>query len=281
MPRVPATPEARTLNTVATGQLVAAIFLEYGWLVAILAGFLAGFAVAPSATGRILAGGGFAWAVSLVTFLWRRFNQQYRLTVAEGPDGLHLHGGLVALTAEVIRPGRVQAVRLVEPVLWRPLGWCRLEVDIAGRQRSKGEGAAERRPLRALLPVGKRLLALELVDRLLPDRPQELSRPPRRAIWKSPLRYRALSWGRSEACVATTSGRLRRVTCWVPLEKVQSLRHVQGPVQRRLHLASIHVDTAGRAVHATLRDRDAAEAAGALADLTELARAARRKPALA
>jgi putative membrane protein len=281
MPRVPATPEARTLNTVATGQLVAAIFLEYGWLVAILAGFLAGFAVAPSATGRILAGGGFAWAVSLVTFLWRRFNQQYRLTVAEGPDGLHLHGGLVALTAEVIRPGRVQAVRLVEPVLWRPLGWCRLEVDIAGRQRSKGEGAAERRPLRALLPVGKRLLALELVDRLLPDRPQELSRPPRRAFWKSPLRYRALSWGRSEACVATTSGRLRRVTCWVPLEKVQSLRHVQGPVQRRLHLASIHVDTAGRAVHATLRDRDAAEAAGALADLTELARAARRKPALA
>jgi hypothetical protein len=40
------------------------------------------------------------------------------------------------------------------------------------------------------------------------------------------------------------------------------------------------VDTAGRTVHATLRDRDAAEAQHALADLTHLARVARRKPAL-
>jgi putative membrane protein len=174
----------------------------------------------------------------------------------------------------------VQAVRLVEPMLWRPFGWCRLEVDVAGRQRRKGEGEAQRGQLRTLLPVARRRLALELVDRLLPDRPRELSPPPRRVRWKSPLRYRALSWGRSETCVATTSGRLRRVTSWVPLEKVQSLRHVQGPIQRRLRLASVHVDTAGKAVHATLRDRDAVEAAGALDELTELARAARRRPAL-
>jgi putative membrane protein len=123
---------------------------------------------------------------------------------------------------------------------------------------------------------------MEVVDRLVPDRPREqLSPPPRRVLWKSPLRYRALGWGRSDTCVATTSGRLRRATSWVPLEKVQSLRHVEGPVQRRLRLASVHVDTAGRTVHATLRDRDAAEAAGALAELTLLARAARKKkPAL-
>ena len=114
----------------------------------------------------------------------------------------------------------------------------------------------------------------------LDDRPRELSRPPRRVFWKSPFRYRALSWGRSGTCVATTSGRLRRVTCWVPLEKVQSLRQVQGPVQRRLRLASVHVDTAGRSAHATLRDRDASEASRALGDLTDLARAARRRPAL-
>jgi putative membrane protein len=216
----------------------------------------------------------------MVTFVWRRFNQQYRLTVAEGPDGLHLRGGLVALTAEVIRPGRVQALRLVEPLLWRPFGWCRVEVDIAGRQKRKGEGEAQRGQLHVLVPVGTRALGMELVDRLLPDRPRELSRPPRRAFWKSPFRYPALSWGRSDTCVATTSGRLRRVTCWVPLEKVQSLRQVQGPVQRRLRLASVHVDTAGRSAHATLRDRDAAEASQALGDLTDLARAARRRPAL-
>jgi putative membrane protein len=276
----PAPQQEHVLAVVPTGPLVASILLENWWLVVIFVGLLVGLVVSPHTVSGLLVGGGFIWALSMATFVWRRFNQQYRLTVAEGPDGLHLRGGLVALTAEVIRPGRVQAVRLVEPLLWRPLGWCRLEVDVAGRQRRKGEGEAQRGQLRALIPVGKRSLGLELVDRLLPDRPRELSRPPRRVFWKSPFRYRALSWGRSDTCVATTSGRLRRVTCWVPLEKVQSLRHVQGPIQRRLRLASVHVDTAGRTVHATLRDRDADEAKGALADLTDLARAARRPPAL-
>ena len=274
-------PEEEILAVVATGPLVASIILENGWLIAILAGLIVGYVLSPGAVASVLGGSGFVWLLSMATFLWRRFNQQYKLTVAEGPDGLHLRGGLIALTAEVIRPGRVQAVRLVEPVLWRPLGWCRLEVDVAGRQRRKGEGEAQRGQLRSLLPVGKRSLAVELVDRLMPDRPRELAPPPRRVLWKSPFRYRALSWGRSETCVATTSGRLRRVASWVPLEKVQSLRHVQGPVQRRLSLASVHVDTAGKAVHATLRDRDAAEAASALAELTDLARAARTSQALA
>ncbi len=272
-------PEEDILATVGTGPLAASIVLESWWLVAILAGLVAGYAVAPDTVARALGGSGFIWAISMATFIWRRFNQQYRLTVAEGPDGLHLRGGLVALTAELIRPGRVQAVRLVEPFLWRPLGWCRVEVDVAGRQRRKGEGEAQRGQLRTLVPVASRRLALELIDRLMPDRPRELSPPPPRVFWKSPLRYRALSWGRSETCVATTSGRLRRVASWVPLEKVQSLRHVQGPLQRRLRLASVHVDTAGKAVHATLRDRDAAEAARALAELTDLARGARRRPA--
>jgi putative membrane protein len=271
----------RVLTTVATGPLVASILLERGWLIVILAGLLSGFVVSPHTAAAVIGGGGFVWAISIVTVLWRRFNQQYRLTVAEGPDGLHLRGGLVALTAEVIRPGRVQAVRLVEPILWRPLGWCRLEADLAGRQRGKGEGEAQRGQLRTLLPVAHRTLALELVDRLVPDRPRDLSPPPRRVRWKSPLRYRVLRWGRNDRYVATVSGRLRRVTCWVPLEKVQSLRQVQGPVQRRLRLASVHVDTAGKAVHATLRDRDSAEASQALGDLTDLARAARKRAAVA
>ena len=208
--------EERVLATVATAPLVVSILLESWWLIAILAALIAGFAASPATGLRISVGGGFIYALSLVTILWRRFNQQYRLTLAEGPDGLHLRGGLVALTAELIRPGRVQALRLVEPALWRPLGWCRLEVDVAGRQRRKGEGEAQRGQLRTLLPVAKRTLALELVDMLVPDRPRELSPPPRRVLWKSPFRYRALSWGRSETCVATTSGRLRRVTSKAP-----------------------------------------------------------------
>jgi len=129
--------------------------------------------------------------------------------------------------------------------------------------------------LRTLLPVGHRDQVELLLDRLVPDRPGEQSPPPPRARLKSPVRYRMLGWAASASCVVTTTGRIRRTTSWVPLEKMQSLRRVQGPVQRRLRLASVHVDTAGRGVHAILRDRDVEEADWAIGRLADLARTAR------
>jgi putative membrane protein len=271
--------EERVLASVPTGRLAASIILsDVGFLaIAILVGLLVTAVEAPAATTEAF-GGSAVWVLAGLTMLWRRFNQEYKLTVAEAPDGLRLRSGLVALTSETIRPGRVQAVRMVEPFVWRRLGWCRLEVDIAGRQRRKGEGEAQRTPLRAVLPVGSRELAEELLARIVPDAPTDRLRPPRRALVKSPLRYRFLSYGRTDSCVVTTTGRIRRVTAWVPLAKVQSFRRVQGPVQRRLGLASIHLDTAGRSVHANLRDRDVQEADSVLDSLVKLARAARRSP---
>ena len=109
----------------------------------------------------------------MATVVWRRFNNAYRLTVADSPDGLRAARGLVALTGETIRPGRVQAVRMVEPLLWRPFGWCRLEVDVAGKQQREGEGAVEGRELRSVLPVGSKAVALEMLERILPGTPVE------------------------------------------------------------------------------------------------------------
>jgi putative membrane protein len=270
-------PEERPLATVPTARLAASILIsDVGMVAELVAIALIATAVLSPAAARGILSGGLVWIVSVGTLVWRRFNQEYRLTVTDTKDGLRVHSGLIALTAETIRPGRVQAVRMVEPLLWRRFGWCRLEVDVAGRQRSKGEGQGQRGRLRTVLPVGSRAMVDVLLDRLVPDRPAIDSPPPRRARWKSPLRYRMLRVGRTATCVGSTSGRLRRVTCWVPLEKAQSFREVQGPVQRRLRLVTVHVDTAGRGVRATLRDRDAAEADSAVAELPELARAARR-----
>jgi len=271
--------DGRTLVAVPTPRLVASILVSDVGIVAeaVLVALLVTAILSPAVAVAVITGGA-AWLIAVATLVWRRFNQEYKLRVTETAGGLHLAGGLVALTAETIRPGRVQAVRMVEPFVWRLIGWCRLEVDLAGRQRSKGEGREASRQLRAVLPVGSRADARPLLDRLLFDAPYELAPAPRRARWKSPLRFRMIAWARTESCVATRSGRLRRVTCWVPVEKVQSFRRVQGPVQRRLQLASVHVDTAGRSVHAVIRDRDAREADKALGDLVELARQARRRP---
>ena len=61
--------------------------------------------------------------------------------------------------------------------------------------------------------------------------------------------------------MVASRGRVCRKTTWVPLEKVQSIRWVQGPVQRQLGLASVRLDVAGKRVTANMEDRSAAEAA--------------------
>jgi putative membrane protein len=60
---------------------------------------------------------------------------------------------------------------------------------------------------------------------------------------------------------------------------VQSIRWVQGPLQRRLGLATVRLDVAGRRVTGDIEDRDAAEARDVLARLPGLARQARAQAA--
>jgi putative membrane protein len=60
----------------------------------------------------------------------------------------------------------------------------------------------------------------------------------------------------------------------VPLARIQSVRVTQGPVQRALALASVHIDTAGT-LRLTGEHRDAAEAYAAAAAMADLSRAAR------
>ena len=270
-------PSEVVLLSVPPGRLLVSIILSRMGLIveAALVALIVVVVVSPTAA-RVVVGVGLAGLLALLAAFWRRLNGEYNLTVAEASDGLRLRAGLLETTAETIPLGRVQAVRMIEPLLWRPMGWCRLEADIAGRQRKKGESRAQSRQLRALLPVGSCEQAHRLLARVIPDPPEDRLPPPTRARLKTPLRYQRLSWGRNETCVVTTTGRVSRTTAWIPLAKVQSLRRVQGPIQQHLGLATIHLDTAGRNIHAALRDRDNTEADRALADLTRLCRQARQ-----
>ncbi len=273
---VPPPPE-RVLLSVPPPRLVASLFLSsFGAALLVLVSVaIVLSAVSPHALAAA-AGASLTYLLSFAVLGYRRFNSGFELTVAEAPDGLRLRSGLVERTEETIPYGRVQAVRLTEPVLWRPWHWCRLEVDVAGKQRKGGENRAEAGQLRALLPVGSKADAGWLLSRILPGAPMATRPAPAAARWKSPLSYHWLSWGGDDRCVVTVSGRVRRVTHWVPLEKVQSIRVVEGPVQRRLKLGTIHLDSAGRGIHASLRDRSDSEISEVLPDLVGLARQARR-----
>ena len=92
-----------------------------------------------------------------------------------------------------------------------------------------------------------------MLAELLGSRPLRRCAPPPAARWKAPLTYHFLGWNGDERYVVASRGRVCRQTTWVPLEKVQSVRWVQGPLQRRLGLATIHLDVAGKRVSARIR----------------------------
>ena len=239
---------------------------------------IAEVAVAVLVPAALAATGGtlVVWLIALGPLVWRRLATQYGFTLAQSPDGIRIRRGLLGTVAETIPRRRIQAVRMVEPLLWRPLGWCRLEVDVAGSPgRDRADGS--RRMRKALLPVGGKDVARELMRTVLGADPPVLQRPPRRARRKAPLSYHFLAAGHDAATAMAVTGRLRKLTTWLPLEKAQSVRLVQGPVQRWLGLATVHVDAAGREVRAEFRDRAGDEARRLVDELAALSRSARRR----
>ncbi|CAL9484706.1 PH domain-containing protein [Streptomyces sp. Tu 3180] len=196
-----------------------------------------------------------------------RFVTEYDWTVGESPDGLRIDHGLLDRAHETVPPGRVQTVRVVEPLLWRRRGWVRVELDVAGSSNS------------LLLPVAPREIAEAVVARVLPGvsvPPREaLTRPPRRARWCVPLWWRGYGLAVTDAVFAARHGLLRRSLALVPHAKVQSVRLVQGPWQRARGVADVHVDT-GANKSVTARLRDAGEAADLLRAQAERSRTGRR-----
>ncbi len=268
-------PDDRELVRVPRGRVAASLLLSAPTVVLVV--YFAALGTASAAGRNGLLGPTLPILIGDVIAIWRRFNRSYHATVAEAPEGLRVRSGLVETIAETIPRGRVQAVQLVEPLLWRPFGWCRLDVDVAGRVRDRNDAGRGKRRLRTLLPVGTRGEAEELLALVVPGAPSPDRRPPRRARWKSPLLYHRLSFAFDTHYAVATGGRLARVASWVPLTKVQSLRRVEGPLQRRLGLATVYLDTAGRHFGASFRDLDAGDSREALHRLTELARLARRR----
>ncbi|MEE1942586.1 PH domain-containing protein [Streptomyces sp. TRM 70361] len=248
---------ARELVRVDTGMLLGSLLLlGSGWAALAAALFF------PLLFGLLL---GSVWpavaiAVPLIGGVWRtsagRFMTEFDWVVAESPDGVRLDHGLLDRAHATVPPGRIQAVRIVEPLLWRRRGWVRVELDVAAGGNEGG----------VLLPVATRETARGVLGRVLPEvDPAEaeaaLAPVPRRARWVVPLWWRGYGHGVTGSVFATRRGLLCRRLEMVPHAKVQSVRMNQGPWERRLGLANVQVDHgANGAVAARLRDADEARA---------------------
>jgi putative membrane protein len=243
----PSPPESAAFR-VSNGRLVMSVLLtvtSVGVLISV-AIFVTLSLLGSAGHAFIAANGGAAlYLLAIGRAAFRRVAAEWDFEAAGAADGLRLRCGLLSKTAETIPYGRIQAVRMVEPLWWRPLGWYRLEIHLAGSARNKSN--EPRRPVqRALLPVGSKEDAVRFLNWVLPDHGVALTRPPKRAMLRAPFSYHFLAAGRNASCAVSVSGRVRRLTEYAPLSKLQSIRSERGPVQRWLRIGSIHLDIAGR-----------------------------------
>jgi putative membrane protein len=190
----------------------------------------------------------------------RRILQDWDFRLARDAGGrLAVRYGLTETRSRIVPLNRVQSVTVTWPLLWRVKHWMHLRLDIAGfaNPESRDGKRSDR-----LLPVGDLPTARALVWDVLPGvdlLALPTFPPPPRARWLHPFALRYFGAGLTNDVFVTRWGLVTREMSLVPYARLQSVRVVQGPIQRVLRLATVYADTAGGR-SGVARDRDLADA---------------------
>lgn len=232
----------RELGRLDLGLLVASLVLSPEAIFTGVAAAAVGITFAVTGTFAV-AGAILPAAIGLAIALGKRLTSYYGFRLTESAAGLHVSRGLTSLSSQTIARIRIQGLVLSEPVLWRPFGWAKLEVSVAGYASSESDRA---QPSSTLMPVAPRAECVALLDHVLASSSVSsvtLTPPPRRARWLAPLSFWTLAFGYDDHLVVSRRGFFVRRLDVVPLARVQSVRVTQGPVEGRLGLADLRVDS--------------------------------------
>lgn len=203
------------------------------------------------------------------------FSMYFGFTIAQGPDGFRLTSGLLQTQTRTVPPGRIQAVDIVEPLLWRRFGWARVRINIAGVGTDEANSQRRETLLTPVAPIDE---VYALLNRVMPDVDFEalMWQPvPRRVRWRSPIQWRQLGVARTTHTFLVRRGQVTRHRIAIPNVRTQSVRLTQGPWERLLTLASMHVDTTPGPVRVTALHRPLDEAVRLLTEQQAAANTAR------
>jgi putative membrane protein len=232
-------------------------------------------------------------ALGLAAGYWNFFNKGYNFTAAISPDGIRLRYGLLDTQAQTLPPGRIQAVKIAQPPLWRPFGWYRMQVNVAGYGTSGN--AAEGNTRTILLPVGKFPDVLAMLSLVLPDpgtdQPEAVFAAglggrdsdggfittPRRARLLAPFAWRRNGFAATATALLIRSGRWWRELAVVPHQRTQSMALQQGPLARRFRVADLVLHTTAGPVAPRLTQAGLDEARQLFDEQSARARLARQR----
>ena len=297
---MPEAPEQVMLQ-VPVKRLIGSLLLSSGlaWMISILAVLLLGAFLAdmvlPSSEddpwSLVFLLALIPFAFSLIGFLWSGFNRGYNFTVATSPDGMRLRYGLLETSQQTVPPGRVQAVRIQQGLFWRALGWYRMNVNVAGYGTNVEGGGQDKS---VVLPVGTlddvlRVLSVVTPDPGVEDAPAVIRAgvtgrddghgftcSPRRVRWLDPLTWRRNAFRSTRTLLMLRSGRLERTLVLMPHERIQSIDVRQGPLERRLRVASLRFHSTPGNIDPALHHAEVDVAARLFVEEADIAAVSRR-----
>ena len=238
-----------------------AVALFFGVFLLGLNGFLVGVVGVTSLMSffGILAG-----ALSLLAGVWARFDREFGFAASIAADGVHISRGLTAQRQVTIPPGRIHAIEVTQPLIWRIFDWYRVEITQAGNaahtKDEKNKGMQVDVASDVLLPVGSRTEVLQAIAIAIPDlgvddatgfieslrvgtREDRWMTPiPRSARILDPLEYNRRAFGLTDAVFAIRDGFFNLRFSIIPLTRIQSVSVRQGPVQRWRGVASVRAE---------------------------------------
>ncbi|MGK9146070.1 PH domain-containing protein [Plantibacter flavus] len=215
--------------------------------------------------GVVLIANGIDWAwfwlvpmvLSLGAFLWSSVTKSLRYSIAATPSGVRVGFGLFSTTNDTIPPGRIHAIEVSQPIIWRPFGWWKVRINKAGLSL---EQAARGASNNTVLPVGSLVDAAQVVELMLAGRidgsawgplQSALSTrdgigfvgSPRRSMWINWFSWRRTGYALRDGLLLFRQGVVWRRLHIMPLARLQSIRIDQGPLLRALDLASATAHT--------------------------------------
>ncbi|WIB77675.1 PH domain-containing protein [Curtobacterium sp. MCPF17_002] len=299
----PAAVHATRIVKVHPGRLIASMLLSGTTVFILLA--VAAMIVSVSLTGEYgILFGLFPAVIGAGGYYVRKFSRSLQYTIAETRDGIRIGFGLVSTSNETLPPGRIHAVSVAQPLLWRPFGWWDVRIN---RATNAGNGASNNQQVSSIvLPVGTATDVRDVLDIILPGlvgtavmgpaASQEQLREgsseavnvvddsltttgdrggfvhsPRRGAWLRPFAFRRNGYRFVPGAVLLRLGAVWRSLVIVPLPRVQSIKVSQGPLERVLRLASVHVQTVQGPVSASVGALDARDAQRLWAETAERA----------
>jgi putative membrane protein len=265
--------EPESVVNIPVGRLVASRILSMSTVGLVLAIAAIVVGVSQGVTWLLF---GFVPAIIGFGAYWlRSIVRSLRYSIAPTPDGVRITFGLFTTITEIVPPGRVHAVEVTQPILWRPAGWWTIRINrLTGRSSSDtttdqfttvlpvGTAADVDRVLRLLqpsLPDDERALIVQ-EGMFGPGEADTFTNSPSRAWWIRPFSFRRNGFRLTGDLLLMRRGMVWRQLVILPLARLQSLGLYQGPLDRATRVATLraHVVTGPVSSGLAAVDRDVA-----------------------